>query len=227
MLNCTPINNDFNDRIQVVRRILDATRLSASGQTASPGIPDVSREARGMAIVLLYAAYESLLRGLSRSMLEVARNLRVGNRRLQPGYQVAAAFSAMQAISDVKTSKIWKDRGPQLITNLFDPRSCTIDETIFPDTGDNFRRGQLVALCDLLGLGNPAPVLREAWDRLDTIVTQRNQIAHGQETATEIGRRYSDLDLTSLVDIWELRWTEFLAWAETQGRSRDLYRRVR
>ncbi len=225
MLNCSSISQEFGGRILIVRQLLNATHLDAGGNPPAIGVPDVSREARGLAIVLLYAAYESLLRSTARSLLEVARSLRVGNRRLQPGFQIAAAYSHLQAISAIKESGIWKQPGLGLVVALFDSRQCTIDATRFPDTGDNFKRAQVTAFCDLFGLGDPAPILREAWSRLDTIVTQRNQIAHGQETPTEIGRRYSERELTNLVDVWEARWSDFIRWAETQGTSRDLYRR--
>lgn len=223
--DCAPIRADFTARITIVRQLLDATRLGPTGSPPAPGLPDVSREARGVAIVLLYAAYEALLKATARRLLEAAVRTRVGNRRLQPGYQVAAVFSKLQAISAIKDSKIWKGPGTDIVNAIFAGQPSSIDPTLFPDTGDNFKRAQVFALCELLGLGDPGPVLKDVWLGLDSVVVQRNNVAHGLETATEVGRQYSDADLTNLVDAWALRWGQFLDWVEAAGTSRDLYRR--
>lgn len=222
------VRADFGARIAIVQQLLDATRLTPAGSVRVPGLPDVSREARGLAIVLLYASYEALLRSIARSLLESAVRIRAGNRRLQPGFQVVAVFPKLQAVAALpKESHIWRRAGLELVHAAFSGRPTTIDETRFPDIGDSFRRSQVAAVCTLFGLGDPAPVLREVWDRLDTIVVQRNGVAHGGETATDLGGRYSDTDLTVLVGLWQLRWGEFIDWVETAGRARELYRRPR
>jgi hypothetical protein len=69
--------------------------------------------------------------------------------------------------------------------------------------------------------------LREVWQRLDTVVTERNAIAHGRETAGNIGRQYTLADLNTLVDLWDLRWMEFIDWVEQAAASRDFYRTPR
>jgi hypothetical protein len=83
---------------------------------------------------------------------------------------------------------------------------------------------QVTTFCRIFGLGDPAPVLREVWSRLDTIVTERNGIAHGRLTPDEVGRTYSLADLNSLVDLWEQRWGDFLRWVEQQASTRDFFR---
>lgn len=61
----------------------------------------------------------------------------------------------------------------------------------FPHDGSYMRRSQVSLFCELLGIGDPGPILREVWSRLDTVVIARNDIAHGTVTPDEVGRRYS------------------------------------
>lgn len=86
------------------------------------------------------------------------------------------------------------------------------------------KRSQVVLFSRLFGLDDPGPILKEVWSRLDTVVTERNNIAHGSLTADEVGRRYSLDDATELCRLWELRWSEFLSAAEVAGSTRAFYR---
>jgi hypothetical protein len=86
------------------------------------------------------------------------------------------------------------------------------------------RTGQVRTFCELFGLGDPAPVINGIWARIDTIVAERNEIAHGQQTPDEVGRRYTSQEIRGLVDLWEGDWLAFLNWVEGQASSRDFFR---
>ena len=221
MLNCDLHRSELQKRVDSIRAVLAATHSPATGTT------DISREARGLVIVLLYASYENLLTSLCRSLLEAAVQLRVGNRRLKPGLKVFAVFDHLQAATDVTPSRIWRGGGLEIVDAITHPRSCTIDVSTFPSDGSHMKRGQLATFCTLFSLGEPGPVLREIWNRLDTIVDERNGIAHGRLTADEVGRNYSVQELANLADLWLLRWSEFLAWVESQAATRDFFRLAR
>jgi hypothetical protein len=199
--------------------MIDATHVSGAHTS-----PDISREVRGLCVLLLYAAYERLLLSLCRSILETARSLRCGNRRLKPGLRLFAAFSTIQSVNNVSQKQIWKGKGLELVNTLGERKSCTISADVFPTDGSHMRQQQVVTFCELLELGEPGPILKNAWGRLNTIVTQRNEIAHGAKTSEEIGRSYTVGELRDLVDIWELRWGEFIDHVETAASDRDFYR---
>ena len=63
------------------------------------------------------------------------------------------------------------------------------------------RCSQVYLFCDLFELGDPGLILKEIWDRLDTVVVERNDIAHGKATPEEVGRAYSSADVRSLVEL--------------------------
>jgi hypothetical protein len=217
MIDCSLQRAELIDRLGSVRTMLAATH--------GPAIlsPNISREIRGVSIVLIYAAYENLLTSLCRLLLETAAQLRAGNKRLRPGLKVFATFNHLQAATAASQAKIWRDTGLEIVATMTHSSDCTVNANVFPTDGSHMKRGQIVTFCRLFELGEPGPILREVWDGLDTIVTQRNALAHGQATAAEIGRRYTHADLESLIDSWELRWNQFLDWVETRAATRAFF----
>jgi hypothetical protein len=220
MLDCQLHRDDLEYRLTAIRSLITAAH------PADVTGPDISRESRGLAVLLLYASYENLLRTLCATLLDTAANLRVGNRRLQPGLKVFAAYPELSAINDAGPTKVW-GRGLAAITRLNDSRNSSINSAIFPNDGTNFRTTQVRTFCEIFGLPDPAPVLREVWSRLDAVVADRNAVAHGTETPDDVGRRYTLLEINGIVDLWDLRWMDFIDWVESAARVRDFYRTSR
>jgi hypothetical protein len=210
-------------RLTAVRRVLDATHPPE----LTTGVADAGREARGLAIVLLYASYENLLTSLCRRLLEIALTLRVGNRRLRDGLRLFAVHNKIRALSGSSDGKVWGGKGRDLLDCAFDTRRCTINPDLFPADGSFMKRSQVALFCDIFELGDPGPILAEVWSRLDTVVTERNGIAHGRLTPEEVGRRYSLSDVRGLVDIWERRWLCFIDHIESVAQDRSFYRHDR
>jgi hypothetical protein len=225
MISLQPHRIDFKDRIDSAVRLIDATHVTsgqpATGVTASP----ISREARGLVIVLLFAAYENLLRSVTRTLLETAKGLRVGNKRLQPGFRAFALFAAAQSIRDLSEKRLYSDGLPQLV-RVADPggRVCTINPNSFPLDGSFMRSSQILLWCKVFGIVHPASILRRSWAAVDTIVVQRNDIAHGRLTADQVGRTYSEAEIRQLISDWRDDWLDFLNVVELRGADREFYR---
>ena len=183
----------------------------------------ISREVRGLVVLLLYATYENLLTSVCRSLLEEASRLKVGNRRLRPGLKLVAAYAKLQAVAGSSPTGIWK-AGLDVVDTLHDSRNCSLAPAVFPNDGTNFRRSQVMTVCRVFGLSSPAPILREVWGQIDGVVAQRNAIAHGRLTPGDVGRDYSYTDINDLVNVWDTRWHEFLDWIELAASTRDFFR---
>lgn len=222
MLNCSTQRKELQDQLVSIRGLLNATH--ALGQ---PTVPDISREIRGLCIVLLYASYERLMYSLCRSILETAKGLRVGNWRLKPGLQVFASFPALQSVGATPAGIWGREGGLNLVQTLRSRKTCTISPDVFPTDGSNMKRSQVSTFCKIFDLAEPGPILKEVWDRIDGIVSARNAIAHGRLTADEVGRDYTIAELHALVDIWELRWGEFLDHVESSASNRIFFRSKR
>jgi len=213
MLSCDSHRLELAERLQVVTSILDATHADSLADDGPR--KDISREARGLCIVLLYAAYENLLVSLCRSILETTIDLGIENKRLKPSLQVFAIYSRLQAVTSAKPTHIWNRLGSEVVELLTHSTACTISADIFPDDGSHMRRSQVATFCRVFGLTDPGPILREAWERIDSIVSERNGVAHGRLKPGEVGRNYSVQELRQLTEVWLARWTDFLDWVES------------
>jgi hypothetical protein len=208
-LDFTPHRTALSDRIEVARRLVRATQLqippvgNASSLAAPPD--DVSREARGLAVLLLFAAYENLLTSLCRSLLEAAAKSRARARRLKPGLQLFLIHSELASLSDGGIKKLWRTSGLKLLTALVERPAREIDQNLFPDDGSYMKNSQVAVFCRVFDLGDPLPVLREVWPRINIVVDQRNGIAHGRLTPEEVGRTYTHAEVLGLISLWELR----------------------
>jgi hypothetical protein len=224
MINLNPHVVEFQDRIDSAVRLIDETHPKPTpGAIGTPG--PISREARGLVIVLLFGAYENLLSSLTRTLLETALKLHVGNRRLRPGFRAFALASSAKSIKDLSEKKFYSHGLPQLVTAA-DPggRICTINPSSFPSDGSFMKASQVKLWCELFDIANPHLILHRTWAAIDAIVAERNGIAHGRLTADEVGRRYTEGEIRQLVDDWRDDWLEFLQAVDGLARSRDFYR---
>ncbi len=209
----------LTDRIAVIERILDETHPAAPAQRP------IAREARGMAIVLIFAAYEELLTSLNRSLLEVAARMRVGNRRLQPGLRAFAMHESAKSLRGVSERKLFVTALPAVVEKAAQSAAGpTINPDVFPSDGSFMKRSQIKLWCDLFRIGDPAPVLQNIWQQIDTVVTQRNGVAHGRLAPQDVGRSYTEDEIRLLVENWGRDWGAFLDLVEARAQDRSFYR---
>lgn len=209
----------LQERIETIERILDETH--PGGGASAP----ISREARGLAIVLLFAAYEHLLHSLTRTLLEGAVRVRVGNRRLRPGFRAFALEGAAKATRDMSEKKLFSTALPKLV-DVASPagRVCTIDTSSFPSDGSFMKRTQIQVWCSLFGVPHPQRLLHRTWQSIDTVVSERNGIAHGRLTPEAVGRGYTEQEIRTLVGDWHQDWTDFLIDVGMRAATRDFFR---
>ncbi len=167
MFNGQPFKEELSLRLTAIRRLLDATHSSTADESEDSSSTDASRDARGLAILLMFACYENLITSICRRLLEIAQTLRVGNRRLKRGFQLFAIHNQLQSLSKVSERKIWQETGIRLLDTVLDSRNCSINPDLFPVDGSFMKRSQIELLFQLFELGDPGVVLKEVWGRFD------------------------------------------------------------
>lgn len=224
MINLQGHVRALDDRIDAITRLLDATH-PAVGAASSASTPSISRETRGVVIVLLFASYEHLLTSLTRTLLEATIRVGVGNKRLQPGLRALAFANAAKSIRAVSEKKLYSTTLPKLV-KVADPggRLCTIDPNSFPSDGSFMKRTQIVVWCNIFGVPDPRSILHRRWDEIDGVVSARNAVAHGSQTPDEVGRNYSEGEIRDLVKDWHDDWTDFLQVVVTLASTRSFFR---
>ena len=211
----------LDDRIAVAVRLIDETH----GATTS----SISREARGLAVLLLFSAYENLMRTATRTVLEAAAGSRISNKHLRPGFKVFALATAAGSLRDMSRGRMYSQGLPKIVdlASSTDWRANTVDTELFPDDGSFMKTTQVVLWCRLFQLPHPGSVLRRTWNSLDAVVAERNGIAHGGLTPGEVGRRYAEPEIRALITNWRDDWSDFLDVVEARGAQRDFYRSPR
>lgn len=211
--------DDLQDRIDVADRLIDETHPGGGG--SGP----ISREARGLVIVLLFAAYENLLTSLTRTLLEGAIRCRVNNGRLRPGFRAFALESVAKSLRNVSEKKVYVSALPKIVeAALPGGRRCTLDPSSFPSDGSFMRRSQIQLWCRMFDVPDPHLLLHRTWMTIDTVVSERNGVAHGRMTPEEVGRGYTEGDIRKLVSDWHSDWHDFLTDVGVRGQSRDFFR---
>jgi hypothetical protein len=219
MIDVQPLRAALADRIAVVVSLIDETH------PAPPATSSISRETRGLAVVLLFAAYEDLLTTLTRTLLEAAIGMRVGNRRLQPGFRAFALHSATKSARGVSERKLFVTALSGLVDAAGSGRApATINPDDFPNDGSFMKRSQIETWSRVFNTGPPSKVLSRTWSSIDAIVAQRNGVAHGRLTPQEVGRNYSEAEIRQLVADWSQDWDNFLTHVAGLASTRDFFR---
>lgn len=216
---------DLDSRLDTAVKLIDETHQKGGTSPMGTGSGPIAKEARGLAVVLLFAAYENLLTSLTRTLLDGAIACRVGNKRLRPGFRMFAVKAAVSSLRDMSEKKLFSHSIPKLINEVgLGGRSCTIDAAAFPNDGSFMKSTQIKLWCDIFEVGPPQKLLNRTWSSVDAIVAQRNQIAHGAATPDEVGREYTEAEIRLLIEDWRQDWSAFLLHVESLGSSRDFFR---
>lgn len=175
MIDVTPHRRALADRIAVVHSLIEETHQPP------PAANPIAREARGLAVVLLFAASEELLTSLTRTLLETALRLRVGNQRLRPGFRAFALQDVTKSLRESSERKLFVTVLPALVeTAARGGRVSTINTDGFPNDGSFMKRSQVEVWARTFDIGPAPAVLVRTWNSIDAIVADRNAIAHGR-----------------------------------------------
>ena len=220
MISVIPHETQLNDRINVIKSLISETHPPL--RTPSP----ISREARGIAILLLFAAYENLLRTLTRTLLESAKLMRVSNKKLQPGFRMFEVSHLVESIRDSKETKLYKKslRDFMKAVDSNNYLNSSINVLDFPDDGSFMKSSQIELWSEIFNIGDPKQILHRTWTSIDSVVSGRNQIAHGSSTPEEIGRSYTQKEIEDLISNWHADWLDFLHHVEHKATNRSFFR---
>ena len=156
---------------------------------------DNAATAKGLAFVQVYAVYEFTVCSVVRTTIE---SIKTHNHRLQdlvPSLMALALDSELNSLRDGGDRRIWENR-LNLFEKAFSKKSFDVSSaTGPPHDGSHFRYTQLQMIFRVFGIKR-LPVRRRAHiGRINEVVNHRNLIAHGTETANDIGRRYTRTEI--------------------------------
>jgi hypothetical protein len=165
-------------------------------QQEKPSTPgdSAARAAKGLFFVQTYGVYEFTVTSAVRTLAAHLNNRSHPIRDIRPELLSMVLDAEFASVVDGSLKKTWANR-----MALFRRASCSdpsaLHEGLFPKDGSQYRFTQLQLVWELFGI--PSPVLpHPRFSRyIDEMVENRNRIAHGNESAELVGRRYTIADL--------------------------------
>lgn len=153
-----------------------------------------SRIAKGLAFVQMYAVYEYTVVTLVRSAVDAITAHRHPMKDLTPWLMALFLDPELRSLQDSPPKSAWEAR-LKLFNRVFSDNPASVNNTILPIDGSHFRSSQLKLIFRVFGIKRlPAPRKRHL-GRVDEVVDARNAIAHGRETAENIGRNHTRADV--------------------------------
>lgn len=155
--------------------------------------------AKGLMFVQVYAVYEFTVCSVVRTAINVIKGHNHKIEDMAPSLLSLFLDPELKAVRDSGTEKLWENR-IRLFERAFsnDPIDLSSD-TRPPHDGSHFRYTQLLTIFKVFGI-NRLPVRRSTHiPRINEVVNHRNAIAHGLETAEQIGRRYTHSEILHVV----------------------------
>jgi hypothetical protein len=76
----------------------------------------------------------------------------------------------------------------------------SLDDTLFPSDGSQYRIAQLETIWAVFGIVAPVVPESRLIGRIEELVENRNAIAHGRRTPEEVGGRYSIAEIEKRAD---------------------------
>jgi len=97
-------------------------------------------------------------------------------------------------MADVSYAKVWEKRAALLERAAATDTLC-IDEAVLPTGGGNIGYSQLQNIWTMFCVQGPVLPEMALKGKIDELVDKRNALAHGRETPSEIGARFSFAEL--------------------------------
>lgn len=184
------LQSDVESRFAVVQSFFRATR-DFKGEIAAA--------AKGMAFVQVYAIYEFTVRSAVQISIDALNAHKTRIRDISPSLLALYLDPELSALKDCGVKNVWGNR-LKIFERAFSRELISLSNGIGPpNEGAHYRHPDLIMICKVFGIARlPVPRRRHLF-RIDEVVDNRNQIAHGSETAEEVGRRYTRPEINRII----------------------------
>lgn len=187
------LQNEVADRILETRLFFRGRRKGRIAEHAHRTV------AKGLVFVQLYAIYEYTVKSIVKEAINDLKVKPTPISALRLELLSLALHPEVSSVIDSNRNKQWDSR-VALFNKVNSVVPFDIDDTVFPDDGSHFRAAQLRTVWKLFGITQPIVPGNRFLGRIEELVEHRNAIAHGRDTASNIGRRFSVPDIDDRID---------------------------
>ena len=183
----------FQDlKIEIDSRFLAIEEFLASTRKLQE--PNIAT-AKGLAFVQIYAVYEFTVNSTVSVAIEAIKGHQHRLRDISPSLLALFLDPELRSLRDISPGKQWASR-LELFKRAFSYRRLDLSSgTVLPSDGTHYRYNHLCLIFKVFGIKR-MPVRRKTHiPRIAEVVNHRNSVAHGRDTAAEIGRRYTSKEV--------------------------------
>lgn len=177
--------------LRMIQAMSGSPRTSLSTEVTS---------AKGLFFVHLYGAYEHTIALAVQQVLEIINGMGHRVTEFKPTMLSIVLHNKCNSMTDVGPNKMREKRW-----DLFQQLSSSvvvdsINTTALPTGSGNLKHQQLQTIWTSLCVTSPTVPRPSFIGTLGELVENRNALAHGRESATVVGRRYTATDLQAKYD---------------------------
>lgn len=185
-------------RIEIADRILATKQWYAASSSTQPPASVITK---GLTFVQNYAVYEYTVIHSVTAALHHIKGQGLSLQDVRPELLSFILNSDIDSMLSTGLNQKWTRR-IELFRRVLaaEPISTISFETVFPTDGSHFRVAQIRTIWSLFGITASLVPNPRLLGRIDEMVEHRNAIAHGRESAAQIGGRFSDNDIQARID---------------------------
>lgn len=211
----------FATRLDEARDILSTLRAEeASYGSATPKHSPQYKRLAGCCFVLIYGALEY---GITQATHEALRSVASSNVELahiaSPLY-AAALDSEFESAATVKRHKKWKSR-LELLARQEAQSFVWVNDALFDVDLQTTTENIIQLILDIFGIAAPVSPTPLILGYLNEVKDKRNQVAHGRESAANVGSGLTSGDLQLRVDAINTIVLHFISSLETWFLAKD------
>jgi hypothetical protein len=159
-----------------------------------PAVRPSFAAAKGFFFVHLYGVYEYTVTSALRETLRIINLSGLSMLDCKPALLSLALDGECEALSFSGRSTSWPKR-IALFERTRSADAIAINDSIVPTDGRNLQWAQLQSIWAAFSIEDPVLPDMRLRGTLEELVDKRNAIAHGRETAGDVGRRFTVQDL--------------------------------
>jgi hypothetical protein len=187
------IKSESTRRLIEVRETIKYIRSFEARKRAQP--PNIAiTSMKGLFFVQLYGVYEYTLCSCISTTLEIISNENIKISQFRPRFLSIALNSDIVSLTMIGDGKKWERRWG--FFDLFDQDNIVnFPNDLIPTDVKNIRYKQLESIWNSFSIQEPILPRPKIGGRIQELVDLRNAIAHGNESPSEVGKRFTPDDL--------------------------------
>lgn len=163
---------------------------------------ELAQTSKGLVFVQVYAIHEYTVIKLVQYAVDAIAAHSHSYSDLRPSLLSLFLDPQLTAVRSCGPKSLW-ERRLELLDLAASDEIASVSQAPLPVEGSHFRHTHLNLILRVFGISRTLTVRRRHLYLIDQVVDNRNSISHGEETAAEVGRRYSRRDIYRSIRIMQ------------------------